>query len=907
MNELMNGKYSQIYQLQKTLEKIYFLFSLREINVMMIEKERMLEDQWRKWGPYVSNRQWGTVREDYSSNGNAWGHTTYDEAISRSYRWSEDGIAGISDDKQRFCFALSFWNRKDKMIKERFFGLSNYEGNHGEDLKEIYFELDNTPTHSYMKLLYKYPINEFPYEDLIAENGRRSKEDPEYELVETGIFDDNKYFDIFIEYAKINHDDFLIKITAINRSAEKAPLVILPTVWYRNNWSWGYGTYEPQLKSTQDGIIEVNHDSIAIKRLYARDAKTKTLFCNNETNSQKIHGVSSEAKFFKDGINNFLVHGDENAINIEKKGTKASFLVEAEIEAGETQTFEFRLSPHEMEDAFFDFDEIFSLRKNEAQEFYNDIQKDVTNEDEKNVQRQAFAGLLWNKQFYHYNVSKWLRGDPKQEAPRNFDHHVRNTGWEHMQNKDIISMPDKWEYPWFATWDLAFHCVPFALIDSGFAKQQLKLLTKEWYLHPNGQLPAYEWDFSDVNPPVHAWSTFRVFKIDEKLNGKADLVFLESVFQKLLLNFTWWVNRKDKNDNNVFGGGFLGLDNIGAFDRNMEFTNGDHLEQADGTSWMAMFALNMMRISMELALYNPVYEDMAIKFFEHYLYIAEAMENLGEKKSGLWNEEDGFFYDVLQLNDGDSVSLKLRSIVGLIPMFAVEIIEHEMLEKLPAFQKRMNWILKNKPQLANLVSHWEVEGKGGKHLMSVLRKTRLTRILQRMADEEEFLSDYGIRSMSKVYEENPFSFNVDGKNFKVKYTPAESDSSMFGGNSNWRGPIWFPINFLIVESLQRFHYYYGESLQVEYPANSGEMRNLEFVAEDLSNRLCSIFLKDENGNRAFNGGNELLNQDPHFKDYIQFFEYFNGDTGKGIGASHQTGWTATVAKLIQPRLGTLNS
>ena len=870
---------------------------------MIAEKERMLDEKWKKWGPYVSNRQWGTVREDYSSNGNAWGHTTYSDAISRAYRWSEDGIAGICDSKQRLCFAFSFWNRKDKMIKERFFGLSNHEGNHGEDVKELYYYLDNTPTHSYMKMVYKYPIQEFPYDELVAENGRRSKHDSEFELLDTGIFNDNNYFDIFIEYAKINHDDFLIRIVVENRSTQKSPLVILPTIWFRNNWNWGHGNYEPQLKSSVNGVINIDHDSIPLKRLYSRDQSSVALFCNNETNPAKILNTASSAKFFKDGINDFLIHNNTNAINKDQCGTKACFLIDTEIEAKESKVFEFRLSSHEMEDAFFDFDDIFSLRKAEANEFYTSIQREINDEEEKNVQRQAFAGLLWNKQFYHYNVSKWLKGDIKSENPRNFNHYVRNTEWEHMQNKDVISMPDKWEYPWFATWDLAFHCVPFAILDSGFAKHQLKLLTKEWYIHPNGQLPAYEWDFSDVNPPVHAWSTFRVFKIDEKLNGKPDIPFLESVFQKLLLNFTWWVNRKDKNGKNVFGGGFLGLDNIGAFDRNMNFKNGDHLEQADGTSWMAMYALNMMRISMELSLHNPIYEDMAIKFFEHYLYIATAMDNLGETKNGLWNEEDGFFYDLLQLNNGDSVSLKLRSIVGLIPMFAVEVVEHELLEKLPNFRKRMDWILNNKPELANLVSHWEVEGRGGKHLMSVLRKNRLTRVLNRMVDENEFLSDFGIRSMSKVYAENPYVFSVDGKDFTVKYTPAESDSSMFGGNSNWRGPIWFPINFLIVESLQRFFYYYGDNLQIEYPAKSGAMRNLDYVATDLSQRLYSIFKSDEKGNRAFNGGNDLLNHNEFFKNYIMFHEYFNGDTGKGIGASHQTGWTATIAKLIQPRMG----
>lgn len=869
----------------------------------MSERERMHQEQWYNWGPYVSNRQWGTVREDYSPNGNAWGFTTYKDALSRTYRWSEDGIAGICDYKQRLCFAFSFWNKKDKMIKERFFGLSNYEGNHGEDIKEIFYYLDNTPTHTFMKMVYKYPIDEFPYDDLIKENGRRTKKEPEFELLDTGIFDDRNYFDIFIEYAKIHHDDILIRVTAVNRSDRPAPLVILPTIWYRNNWGWGYGTYEPQLKSTASGVIDIVHDSLSMKKLYARDPNTTALFCNNETNPDKIEVTASTAKFFKDGINDFIIHQNTEAINPEKMGTKASFLIDTDLDAGESRTFDFRLSPHDMENAFYDFDDIFHLRQQESQDFYGDIQQGIENDEEKEIQRQAFAGLLWNKQFYHYNVAKWLNGDPKLGAPRNKEKFIRNREWEHMHNKDIISMPDKWEYPWFATWDLAFHCVPFAVLDPGFAKYQLKLLTKEWFIHPNGQLPAYEWDFSDVNPPVHAWSTFRVFKIDEKVNGKADVPFLESVFQKLLLNFTWWVNRKDKKGNNVFGGGFLGLDNIGAFDRNMVFKNGDHLEQADGTSWMAMFALNMMRISMELALYNPIYEDMAIKFFEHYLYIAETMENLGDKKNGLWNEADGFFYDVLQLNNGDSVSLKLRSIVGLIPLFAVEIVEHDLLEKLPNFRKRMEWVLKNKPRLAELVSHWEVEGKGGKHLMSILRKNRLKRVLGRMVDEKEFLSPYGIRSLSKVYEENPYEFEVDGKHFTVKYTPAESDSSMFGGNSNWRGPIWFPINFLIVESLQRFHYYYGESLQIEYPAHCSEMRNLDFIANDLSKRLYSIFQKDENGKRAFNGDSDLLNHDEFFKNYINFHEYFNGDTGAGIGASHQTGWTATIAKLIQPRMG----
>lgn len=869
---------------------------------MIAEKHRLQNTDWKNWGPYVSNRQWGNVREDYSPNGDAWNFANHNNAESYAYRWGEEGIAGISDAKQIFCFALSFWNKKDKIVKERFFGLSNPQGNHGEDIKEIFYYLDNTPTHSYMKMLYKYPINAFPYDDIRAENARRSKKEPEYEIFDTGIFDKDEYFDIFIEYAKADHNDFLIRVTVFNRSDNAAPIVVAPTIWFRNNWKWGYNTYKGETSASHDGCININHDSISIRKFYSKDTDAESVFCENETNNPKLYGAPySGNTYFKDGINDYIIYGS-NTVNPEKKGTKASFLLNEVIEAGGSKSFDFRLSPEDLDGPFENFDEIFSTRIDEANEFYDEIQSDVVDEDERNVQRQAFAGLLWNKQFYHYNVGKWLKGDPNYAAPRDFNNYVRNTEWNHLHNKDIISMPDKWEYPWYATWDLAFHCVPYAIIDAEFAKGQLLLLTKEWYMHPNGQLPAYEWNLSDVNPPVHAWSCFRVFKIDEKQNGKPDLLFLEKVFQKLLLNFTWWVNRKDKNGKNIFGGGFLGLDNIGAFDRNMVLKDGQHLEQADGTSWMAMYALNMMRIAMELAQYYQVYEDMAIKFFEHYLYIAEAMENLGDGTKGLWNEEDGFFYDVLQLGNGDSVSLKLRSIVGLIPMFAVEIIDHHLLDKMPNFVERMDWVLKNKPELTKLVSHWEEEGQGRKHLMSILRKTRLTKVLSRMLDEKEFLSDYGIRAMSKVYEENPFVFSVHGTQNVVYYTPGESDSRMFGGNSNWRGPIWFPINFLIVESLQRFHFYYGNSMKVELPTGSGDKRNLDEVAQNISNRLCSIFLKDEVGQRPFNGGNAKFNYDENFKDYITFFEYFHGDNGRGIGASHQTGWTATVAKLLKPRM-----
>ena len=866
---------------------------------MNAEKLRIKDEKWKLWGPYVSNRQWGNVREDYSYDGNAWSSTGHNTAESYTYRWAEEGIAGISDNKQLLCFALGFWNKKDTRIKERFFGLSNPQGNHGEDIKELFYYLDNTPTHSYMKMVYKYPITAFPYEELIEENQKRTKLDPEYEILDTGIFDNDNYFDLFIEYCKGDFDDILIRVTAHNRSSQDAPLLVLPTIWYRNNWKWGYNTYKPQLQLQGKGIINIDHENLSIKNFYSRNPHAVALFCENETNTEKLYNHPSENSYFKDGINQHIFSG-AHTTNPADKGTKASFVLDEIIKAGTSKTFEFRLTSKQSTTPFENFDELFNQRIAEAEEFYKEVQIGVTDEDEKNVQRQALAGLLWNKQFYHYNVGKWLKGDPNNSVHRDL-YNDRNSDWKHLHNKDIISMPDKWEYPWYATWDLAFHCVPFAIVDSEFAKNQLLLLTKEWYMHPNGQLPAYEWNFSDVNPPVHAWSCFRVYKIDEFINGKPDILFLEKVFQKLSLNFTWWVNRKDKKGNNLFGGGFLGLDNIGAFDRNMEMPDGEHLEQADGTSWMAMYALNMMRMAMELAQYYQVYEDMAIKFFEHYLYIAEAMENLSNDKNGLWNDEDGFFYDLLQQSNGESIPLKLRSYVGIIPLFAVEVIDHELLEKMPKFQERMEWILKNKKDLANLVSHWEKEGEGRKHLMSIVRRTRLKKVLHRMLDEKEFLSPYGIRSMSKVYEENPFKFTINNTEQVVHYTPAESNSSMFGGNSNWRGPIWFPINFLIVESLQRFHFYYGDSLQVEFPTGSGEEKNLYDVADDISHRLQHIFLKDEKGKRAFNDNNDKLNFDPHFRNYIMFYEYFHGDNGRGVGASHQTGWTATVAKLIKPR------
>ncbi|MCY0977917.1 glucosidase [Chryseobacterium wangxinyae] len=865
----------------------------------MTEKERLSDVSWKKWGSYVSNREWGLVREDYSADGDAWNYTNHDIAESKTYRWGEEGICGICDDDQKLVFSVGFWNKKDKIVKERFFGLSNGQGNHGEDVKEYFYYLDATPTHSYMKMLYKYPQNAFPYEDLINTNAERSKEETEYELIDTGIFNKNKYFDIFIEYAKESQNDILVKITITNKSESESPLIILPTVWFRNTWNWGYEDYKPNLQSEEATHIKVNHKDLEIKNIYAKQS-SKTLFCDNETNNEKLYQSANNSKYPKDGINNFVITGDSSTVNPKDIGTKASFFIDENFKAKETKIFELRISDKDLKQPFKDFNEIFNNRVQESDDFYAEIQKEITSDDEKLVQRQAFAGMLWNKMFYHYNVEKWLKGDPSQMNVPKSREKIRNYEWTHLNNSHIISMPDKWEYPWYATWDLAFHTISFSLIDPEFSKQQLKLFLFEWYMHPNGQLPAYEWDFSDVNPPVHAWAVFRVFKIDEQMRGKPDLAFLESAFQKLLMNFTWWVNKKDSNGNNIFEGGFLGLDNIGIFDRNTPLPNGERLEQADGTSWMAMFALNMMRIALELAQYNKIYEEMATKFFEHFLSIAHSLDNMGEECFSLWDEQDEFFYDAISSNDKNNMYLRMRTIVGLIPMFAVEVIDDEMIEKLPNFKNRMNWILENKPELAALVSHWEIKGEKSKHLLSLLRGHRLKRLLYRMLNPSEFLSDYGIRGLSKEYEENPYQLHLNGTDYSVKYTPAESDGSLFGGNSNWRGPIWFPINFLIIESLQKFFFYYSPDFVVEYPTGSGNYSNLEEIAESLGKRLSNIFLKDKNGNRPFNNQYPQFQTDPDFKDYILFYEYFHGDNGRGVGASHQTGWTGLIAKLLQP-------
>lgn len=864
-----------------------------------LQQHKAGEAKWKKWGPYVSDRQWGTVREDYSANGEAWTYSTHDMARSKAYRWGEEGIAGISDNQQLLCFAIGLWNKKDPIIKERYFGLSGYEGNHGEDVKELYYYLDSTPTHSYMKMLYKYPQTAFPYASLVEENRKRNKNEREFELIDTGIFDEDKYFDVFVEYAKAAPEDILIKITVFNRGNEDAEVNVLPHLWFRNTWSWGYDDYKPKMLAANEGNVSVDHTLIRPLTLHLEN-KAPLLFCDNETNLKKLYGVDNTSPYTKDDINDYLIDGNQKAIN-QLQGTKVAVNYDLKIKARESAVIRLRLSATN-NDPFKDFDTLYKKRIEEADEFYHHLQKEIKTDEEKAVQRQAFAGMLWSKQFYYYDVRQWLKGDPAQPAPPASRLKERNHDWVHLNNANIISMPDKWEYPWYAAWDLAFHCIPFALIDPDFAKWQLVLLTKEWYMHPNGQLPAYEWTFSGVNPPVHAWAAWRVYKIDQKNNdGKGDKSFLESVFHKLLLNFTWWVNRKDTEGNNIFQGGFLGLDNIGVFDRSAPLCEGVQIEQADGTSWMAMYSLNMMRIALELSRDNPVYQDMATKFFEHFLFIASAMTNMGSQAIGLWDDEDSFYYDALRLPDDGSKKLKVRSMVGLITLFAVEVIDDQLLQDAPEFAKRLKWFLNHRPDLASMVSRWEDKNEGEKHLLSLLRGHRMKKILNRMLDENEFLSDYGVRSLSKVYEMHPYELNIDGNSFSVQYDPAESTTGMFGGNSNWRGPVWLPVNYLIIESLERFHYYYGDDFKVECPTRSGQFLTLNEIANFLSKRLLKLFLKDENGRKPFNGDYDKLQFDKNFSDYILFYEYFHGDNGRGLGAPHQTGWTGLVAKLLQPR------
>jgi hypothetical protein len=864
-----------------------------------MEKERLRIADWKKWGPYLSERQWGTVREDYSADGQAWTFTTHDMAYSKAWRWGEEGIGGISDKRQHLCFALSLWNGKDPILKERLFGLNVFEGNHGEDVKELYYYLDSSPTHSYMKMLYKYPQAAFPYQQLLEENRRRTREQPEFELIDTGIFDQDRYFDVFIEYAKADMEDILIRITVHNRGKDAAPLHVLPTIWFRNTWSWGTDEYKPQMMSSNEGHIMLQHRDLGDWNFYA-DETENYLFCDNETNLRRLYGAETTG-YFKDGIQEFLIHGQEHAVNFQQ-GTKAAFHYDRLLPGGGSTTFRLRLANKNYYEAFGDFDSVFADRLRETDEFYAELQRDMPDEDERRVQRQAFAGMLWNKQLYIYNVEDWLNGDARQPPPPHERLKGRNCRWRHLKNSNVISMPDKWEYPWYASWDLCFHSVIFAMLDADFAKHQLMLLTHDWYMHPSGQLPAYEWSFDDANPPVHAWAAYRVYEIEKKMNGgKGDISFLETVYHKLLLNFTWWVNRKDAEGNNIFEGGFLGMDNIGIFDRsNFRLPEGGNLEQADGTSWMAMYSLNLMRIALELSLYNPAYQDMANKFFEHFLHIAGAMSCLGASSgvSGLWDEEDEFYYDTVRMPGDASVRLKIRSMVGLSPLFAVEVIDDEILQKLPEFAKRLNWLLDNRPDLAALVSRWHEKGSGEKHLLSLLRGHRVKRILYRMLDETEFLSDYGIRSLSKFHGLHPFRFNVDGQVLSVQYSPAESTIPLFGGNSNWRGPIWMPMNLLLIEALQRFHDYYGDDFKIEFPTGSGKQLSFFEIGVELGKRLSRLFLRDEKGRRAIFGDNHKLQNDPHFKDYILFNEYFDGDNGKGLGASHQTGWTGLVTILL---------
>jgi hypothetical protein len=920
-----------------------------------VEHQRLMDTHnqkgaWHLWGPYLSERQWGTVREDYSPNGTAWDSFPHDHARSRVYRWGEDGLLGICDEECRLCFALGLWNGADPILKERLFGLTGSEGNHGEDVKEYYYYLDNTPTHSYMKALYKYPQRAFPYADLVAENQRRGRQEPEYELMDTGIFAEERYFDVTIEYAKVDPEDILIRITAVNRGPDPAPLHILPTLWFRNTWSWGYDDTRPILRTvaspstlpagaglaparetTGDGVdtraeassapavnpnspsyslVQAAHTTLGSYWLACgaagrEDEGPRLLFTENESNGQRLWGVENHTPFVKDAFHEVVIHGNESAVRPDGCGTKAAAHYTATIAAGECYTVLLRLSSTLPDQPFAEAETIFATRQAEADHFYEVSGAQKLAEDARMVQRQAFAGLLWSKQFYYYDIPVWLNGDPAGPEPPLAHKVGRNSEWIHLNNAEVISMPDTWEYPWYAAWDLAFHCIPFALIDARFAKHQLVLLLREWYMHPNGQLPAYEWAFSDVNPPVHAWAAWRVYKIDKRINGKADRAFLERVFHKLLLNFTWWVNRKDAEGNNVFEGGFLGLDNIGVFDRSAPLPNGGHLEQADGTAWMGMYCLNMLIIALELAREDKVYEDVASKFFEHFLYIADALNNIGHECISLWDAEDEFFYDVLHRLDNGYTPLKVRSMVGFIPLLAVETLEPDLLEILPTFRRRMEWFLEHRPHLANLVASWDDPGVGKRRLMALVHGHRMKRLLKRMLDPAEFLSDHGVRALSKYHAEHPYIYETNGQDYVVRYEPAESRSGLFGGNSNWRGPVWFPLNFLLVETLQKYHHYYGDDFLVECPTGSGQMLTLWQIADLLSTRLTSLFLRDENGHRPVFGNHETFQTNPNWRDHLLFYEYFHGDTGEGLGASHQTGWTAVVAKLLDQTEGRL--
>ena len=860
---------------------------------------------WKRWGPYLSERQWGTVREDYSEFGTAWDYFGHDHARSRVYRWGEDGLLGISDNHQRLCFALALWNGKDPILKERAFGLTGSEGNHGEDLKDYFFFLDSTPTHSYMKGLYKYPQNEFPYAWLVEENRRRSRTEPEFELLDTGVFDDNRYFDVVAEYAKASPSDILIKVSVSNRGPEAATLHLLPTAWFRNTWSWDHGTQRPRLRGSTrpdgTGVIAVDNPAMpGAYNLFVEKAP-EILFTENETNRRRLFGTENDGLYVKDGFHEAVVHGRKSAVNPMPEGSKAAPHYVLQVPAGATVSVRLRLVDGDKPSSpWSDFDALMAQRQREADEFYATVIPEKLGDDAKLVMRQAIAGMLWCKQWFHYDVTRWLQGDPTGPQPPERRRHGRNRDWTHLYNDDVVSMPDTWEYPWYAAWDLAFHTIVLALVDSQFAKDQLSLFLREWYMHPNGQIPAYEWAFGDVNPPVHAWAAWRVYKIDKRITGTADREFLERTFHKLLLNFTWWVNRKDPEGKNVFHGGFLGLDNIGVFDRSAPLPTGGTIEQSDGTAWVAMYCLNMLAISLELAKENPAYEDVASKFFEHFVYISRAMNNIAGEGIELWNKADGFFYDVLHLPTGEASPLKVRSMVGLIPLYAVETLEPDVLERLPKFTRRMQWFLDNRPELRNHVVELPAEkGKQPRRLLSLVNGVRLASVLRYMLDENEFLSEYGIRAISRVHKHQPYVMRVEGHEHRVDYEPGESSTGLFGGNSNWRGPIWFPVNFLLIESLQKFDHFYGHRFQAEYPTGSGKLLSLWDISAEVSRRLTRIFLRDGDGRRPVHGHYEKFQSDPHWRDLILFYEYFHGDSGAGVGASHQTGWTGLVAKLLQ--------
>jgi hypothetical protein len=875
----------------------------------MTEEERRLEEArsgvalWRSWGPYLSERQWGTVREDYSPDGDVWNSFTHDQACSRAYRWGEDGIAGISDERQRLCFALALWNGQDSMLKERLFGLTGNEGNHGEDVKECYFYLDNVPSHSYMKYLYKYPQGAFPYAKLIEENRRRNRNDSEYELLDTDIFDDDRYFDVFVEYAKASPEDILILISAANRGAEPATLHLLPTLWFRNTWSWFPGSAKPQIEVAQADqqqlVLKAVHRELGTFWLYC-EAPEEALFTENESNLARLYGVPNAAPYVKDGINNCVVNGRRDAVNSAYVGTKASACYCLTIGPGETVSVRLRLSNlADLAEPFGEeFDTTFARRRQEADAFYRRVTPFPLPKDLRNVQRQAFAGLLWNKQYYEYTVEQWLDGDPTGPPPPESRKRGRNCEWWHLRAGEVLSMPDKWEYPWFAAWDTAFHAIAFAMIDPDFAKAQLLLLTREWYMHPNGQIPASEWSLGDVNPPVHAWAALRVYQIERKMYGRADRSFLKRVFHKLLLNFTWWVNRKDSYGRNIFEGGFLGLDNIGVFDRSAGLPSCGHLEQADGTSWVATYCLNLLAIALELAKEDSVYEDIATKFLEHFVYIGSAINHMGGHTGGLWDDSEGYYFDALKLHDGPSIRMAAYTMVGLIPLFAVGIADRDSLDRYRDFGSHFSWFARNRPELLRGPADMTHRGIEHRIRIALVDSDKLSRILARVLSEESMLSPYGVRSVSKSHAEHPYVLQLDGEEFDLDYEPGESTSGLFGGNSNWRGPVWFPLNFLLIESLQRYHYFLGDDFKLECPSESGDAATLWEIATELSRRLISLFLRDETGRRPAHGHNEKFRNDPHWRDLILFHEYFHGDTGAGLGASHQTGWTGLVAKLI---------